>query len=520
MPRVGLAVCFAVVMLGCGARPDTGSDAGVEGTGAGGGGGAGGGNATSDVRIVTETLASGRIGLAYAQPLSASGGSSPYGWIIVSKSPAFAWLTINSTSGLLSGVPGASATGSVMIAVTDQNASTVTKEFFLHIDACQSGTSVGCVVAESGACKVGMQACVDGQLAGTCAGTLSTDLMRCGAACGACDAVAADRCSSGVCACGSGAACGAGETCCGGTCKSLDDVRSCGSCSNDCTAVAGQENVTATCSSRQCAFACSASNFQHCVGNTSVPPTPGVSCETNVSVDEGNCGSCGHSCAPVQNASTVASAPCASGQCLVTCVAQNLNCNGASEDGCEVPFSTNNCGSCGNVCQAGANVNVACTSGSCSFSCQGSRIHCVNGVAAPLGNNVACETDPMTDRNNCGGCGTQCAADQVCSSGVCVCSQALCGAGRTCLPSTNRCGCTPATCPSGCCTVQGTGGVCSPGTTNSLCGGGGATCTRCLATCPTCKLIVRPTGDICTCGEPYTRPSTCEFQACSCDGAC
>ncbi len=470
----------------------TGQGGGAAGGSAGGGGGSGGGGGGPALTISTETLAPGRIGVAYSQPLSATGGVAPYGWVIASKSPSLVWMTIGGNSGTLSGLPSVSGMGTVVVAVTDQDAVTVSKEFSLQVDACQSGTTVPCAVPSGGSCTVGTQSCVNGELSGSCTGSASTDVSRCGAACGACDAVTSDQCSAGVCSCGGGAACATGEACCGGTCKNLDDARSCGACANDCTTMVAA-NVTVSCASRQCAFACAAPNFNHCVGNTSLPPGPGVACETDVSTSLESCGSCGHGCAPATNPLTVADGgvSCSNGQCRITCALQQLNCNGATEDGCEIPFSVSNCGSCGRVCQPGANATAACTAGACAFACVGSRIHCVAGMPAALGDGVACETDPMTDRNNCGGCGRQCAADQACSGGVCVCSQALCGTGQTCLPSpVNRCGCTSSTC-AGCCTQQGAGGSCRAGTANSACGVGGATCTTCLANCPTCRLITR-----------------------------
>ncbi|MFZ5442535.1 MAG: Ig domain-containing protein [Myxococcota bacterium] len=469
--RVGLLV---VVVL----SSSCGTTSGVDGGGGGGSGGnsgtGGGGGGGPALAIVTETLGSGRIGVAYSQPLSASGGVGPYGWVIVSKSPSFTWLTIGSNTGTLSGLPATAGTGSVVVAVTDQNAVTISKEFSLQIDACQSGSTVACAVPIGGGCSVGTQTCVNGELSGACSGALSTDVSRCGPSCGACDPVTADRCAAGVCACGGGAACGVGQACCGGVCKSLDDPRSCGACANDCTSMAGQ-NVTASCSSRQCAFACSAPNFNHCVGNTSVPPTAGVACETDVALSVDNCGSCGHGCAPLSNSNTVApgGVSCSSGQCRITCALQFLNCNGATEDGCEVPFSVMNCGSCGNVCQAGANATTTCTSGACVFSCVSPRIHC----GSPLGNNVACETDPTNDWNNCGGCGRRCASDKAdnCTGGQCRCgANAACGAGLRCVGG--ACICDTQSGCAGCC-VGGT--TCAAGTSGTSCGEGGVTCASC-----------------------------------------
>ncbi len=498
-------VVLAVVLLGCGPRPSSEADAGSD-AGAG----------VGKVRIVTETLASAKVGESYTQPLSAVDGTPPYGWVIVSKAPALTWLNINGTTGTLSGIPGAAGTGMLSVAVTDQSATTITKDFSLAIASCQSGTNIACTTASAGVCSVGTQACVDGQLSGSCVGTPSSDRMKCGATCGACDSVTADRCSMGTCACGTGSACATGSTCCGGTCKSLDDVASCGACGNDCRALTAT-GVTATCASRQCAFACSAPNLNHCVGNTSVPPKAGDACETDVSTSAVSCGSCGHACAPSSNQTTVTGYPCVTGQCQVTCATQYLNCNNASEDGCEVAVSTSNCGSCSRVCQPGLHAGASCQSQpngwQCGFACEPNYDHCVAGNSVPPGEAVACESNLMTDRNNCGTCGHQCTADQACVNGSCMCQNALCGAGQICLSTANRCGCDSSMCASGCCTAQGAGGSCVEGTNASACGAGGATCSVCTTTgCPT-KCTVSRTG-FCSCSG--STAGVCVNQACEC----
>jgi hypothetical protein len=55
---------------------------------------------------------------------------------------------------------------------------------------------------------------------------------------------------------------------------------------------------------------------------------------------------------------------------------------------------------------------VTCTS-SCGYACNAGHADC-NTQA-----NDGCEVDTLTDKNNCGGCGTVCGAGQVCTKGTC-----------------------------------------------------------------------------------------------------
>jgi hypothetical protein len=77
------------------------------------------------------------------------------------------------------------------------------------------------------------------------------------------------------------------------------------------------------------------------------------------------------------------------------------NCNSLIDDGCEsnVVTDANNCGACGNVCAAG----TACIDGKCG--CPTGQIAC----------NGSC-VDPLTDDYNCGACGNACGTpDDACS---------------------------------------------------------------------------------------------------------
>lgn len=89
----------------------------------------------------------------------------------------------------------------------------------------------------------------------------------------------------------------------------------------------------------------------------------------------------------------------------------------------------NNCGVCGNVCPSDA----TCIGGICTCA-TGQTLMCVTS-SCPAGE-IACGgtcTDPNTDPNHCGGCGTVCPSADTCAAGTCV-PPAVAGA---CLPTSS-----------------------------------------------------------------------------------
>lgn len=499
----------SVAVLGSGCEPKVGgADAG------------GVDELTPELRVVTETLAAGRVGTSYSQALAATGGRPPYGWHLASRADGLAWLSINATSGVLSGVPTVAAPEglAVAVSVTDQAAATTTKDFVLKVTACDDGESVTCTHSDAGVCLVGSQQCVAGQLAGVCAGEASPDVAHCGPDCGSCGG-AADACVNGACKCGGAAACVEGQACCGGQCKPLDDARSCGSCANDCVAQSGAF-VTASCALGQCAFACVVEvghSHQHCVGSGSTPPTAGVSCETDVATDIKNCGTCQHDCTPTtaEARATVKDLACVSSNCVVVCQSGLLNCDENPSNGCEAAVGIQHCGGCGHACTPGAHQTTpTCTTGSCGYSCEPGFADCNGDGALGSGGN-GCETS-LWQNNSCGNaCAGRvaCAADQHCGQGQCVCGNETspCSPGTACGAS-GHCECSAASCGGGCCTQVGVGGACYGGTATSACGKGGDLCRTCaLKACPESQC----NGIKCV-HNPVDQPQECWEGSCTC----
>jgi hypothetical protein len=70
------------------------------------------------VTITTTSLPDGTIGTAYSQTLAATGGTTPYSWAVTTGTLP-AGLTLNATTGVISGTPTAAATSSFTVTVTD-----------------------------------------------------------------------------------------------------------------------------------------------------------------------------------------------------------------------------------------------------------------------------------------------------------------------------------------------------------------------------------------------------------------
>jgi len=83
---------------------------------------------TVPITITTNPpLFSGVVGIAYSQPFTATGGKTPYTWAIVSGSSG--GLTLDASSGILSGTPQTTGTFNITVQVTDAAGVSVSKAF-------------------------------------------------------------------------------------------------------------------------------------------------------------------------------------------------------------------------------------------------------------------------------------------------------------------------------------------------------------------------------------------------------
>jgi len=94
----------------------------------------------SGLTITTASLPDGTVTAAYSTTLNASGGQSPYTWAITvgSLPPG---LTLNSSTGVISGTPTTAGSYPITVQVTDTNLSTATKDFTLIIYGAVSVTT-------------------------------------------------------------------------------------------------------------------------------------------------------------------------------------------------------------------------------------------------------------------------------------------------------------------------------------------------------------------------------------------
>ncbi len=89
-------------------------------------------SAPTGLSIGTSTLPSGTIGSAYSTSLIASGGTAPYTWSFVSGNIP-AGLSLNTSTGLISGTPTTAGTGTFTVAVADSESPAQTKSVTLSI---------------------------------------------------------------------------------------------------------------------------------------------------------------------------------------------------------------------------------------------------------------------------------------------------------------------------------------------------------------------------------------------------
>ncbi len=83
--------------------------------------------------ITTTTLPAATVGSAYSQILAATGGATPYTWSLASGTLP-AGLSLNGTTGVISGTPTTAGTSSFTVRVTDSAAATATRALTLTVN--------------------------------------------------------------------------------------------------------------------------------------------------------------------------------------------------------------------------------------------------------------------------------------------------------------------------------------------------------------------------------------------------
>ena len=128
---------------------------------------------------------------------------------------------------------------------------------------------------------------------------------------------------------------------------------------------------------------------------------PADGCETDVTGDVDHCGWCGHPCA-FQNAS----AACTDGRCeMGACDEGFFDCDDDPSNGCESDPMVDpaNCGGCGQPCEPAPHAHAACVAGECQMGeCDPQHADC-NADPAD-----GCEINTGLDADNCGACGHAC----------------------------------------------------------------------------------------------------------------
>lgn len=269
------------------------------------------------------------------------------------------------------------------------------------------------------------------------------------------------------------------------------DALNCGSCGHAC----GPHEA---CTSGACSVLVCPAHYADCDGDTA------NGCEANLDDDTNHCGVCDAVCSP-----TSATGHCNAGSCVVAaCYAGYWDCNGVTEDGCETRLSSdrNNCGACNNVCPSGECTDGICSTESylsdpnnCGF--QGNQCpacnQCVNGTCVSVPPGPEFSSDPK----NCGCAGNQCPESYACSAGTCVNDPQYCSA-------------TGIRCPDSALCINGSFCVCGPHFQWPPCNGVCIDLDTDLNNCGVCGSACPP-GMTCSLGK-----CMCPGPTCRLDGAC
>ena len=280
----------------------------------------------------------------------------------------------------------------------------------------------GCVGATCtvGACNAGFGNC-DGLTVNGCEVNLTTSLSNCGSCGHVCSIPNGSAgCSAGTCTV---ASCNAGFGDCNANAADGCEINltvsanNCGTCGHVCNV----PNGTPVCIAGSCGVGACNVGFLNCDANAA------NGCEVNSFTDSNNCGACGNVCNLPH-----ASSSCLAGACKISfCNSGFSDCDANAANGCETSTATSvsNCGGCGLVCSSN-NITPTCTGGTCSGTCNAGFADCNANKQAD-----GCEVNITNDSNNCGACGNVCnATTSQCAASTCKLKTGQsCSAGTQCV---------------------------------------------------------------------------------------
>jgi len=211
---------------------------------------------------------------------------------------------------------------------------------------------------------------------------------------------------------------------CPGTsiCAAAEDAAHCGPMCQSCS---GTTHGKGACVADKCAVACD-TNYTLCDG----------SCLDTQS-DLKNCGTCGNDCTALPNVNASATGiKCTAGKCGIppaACISGYGHCSATPQDGCETDLtSTTNCNTCGTKCPAG---NPICAPQGCTNSCGisvptlcGSTCTDLTSDAQHCGDcATACPATQICKSKQCG-----CAANQNLCGSACKAATDITACGPNC----------------------------------------------------------------------------------------
>ncbi|MBQ1926881.1 MAG: hypothetical protein II180_12280, partial [Proteobacteria bacterium] len=214
---------------------------------------------------------------------------------------------------------------------------------------------------KSGACRI---SCPDGQIiCGSACADLTNDINHCGKCGHVCDD--GEKCDAGECV----ISCGSGQIECNGGCVDTKiDINHCGECGHAC-----QEGEK--CDAGVCVISCPESQTvcenhcfnlneseEHC-GSCEIACNSGERCIDGACKCQADFEYCNSKCVNLSKIKMVNCSDCEAGY---------LDCDDNRENGCELFFNVENCGSCGHKCKDGE----FCSNGTCVLSCQDGEIEC------------------------------------------------------------------------------------------------------------------------------------------------